>query len=103
MNMPGYTVNPTITDQLWIMVSKALKKSQERKKGGKSIQSAIKVPKIFSRKEAWAALLKNIIVENNTESELTSNLERICHAEKFPKYPNKLNQQKFMVRVYTNE
>ncbi len=97
MNMPGYTVNPTITDQLWNMVSTALKKGQEKKNSGKSIQS-IKVPKIFSRKEAWAALLKNIIVEN-TDSELTSNLERICNAEKFPRHPNKLNQEKFMVRV----
>lgn len=94
MNMPGYTVNPTITDQLWNMVSTALKKNQEKKNGGKSI----KVPKIFSRKEAWAALLKNIIVEN-TDSELTSNLERICHAEKFPRHPNKLNKEQFMVRV----
>ncbi|EFX76922.1 cell growth-regulating nucleolar protein [Daphnia pulex] len=94
MNMPGYTVNPTITDQLWNMVSTALKKNQEKKNGGKSIQS-IKIPKILSRKEAWTALLKNIIMEN-TDSELKSNLERICHAEKFPRHPNKLNQEKFM-------
>jgi len=94
--MPDYTVNPTITDQLWNMVSKALKTSQERKKGVTSV-GLIKVPKILNRKEAWAALLKNIIMEN-TDSELTSNLEKICHAEKFPKDLNELTQQKFMVR-----
>ena len=96
MNIPGYTVNPTTTNELWTLVSKALKKNHERKIAVKTQVESVKVPKINKRKEAWVAMLKNITMEN-TDSTLTSNLEKISQAVKFPRYLNKLTQQKFLV------
>jgi hypothetical protein len=50
------------------------------------------------KKQAWAAMVQNLIVKNTNE-ELTSALKRMSEAEEIPLKWNKINKPKFMVKV----